>query len=105
MIPLHPSGDTARSRTTENDHADDSPRDLTVAAKASFSLHTVAMPVPAHARGFPEGTRLTLAPHDDGPPVDLDPDEEAGVLKGIAEIAAGRGIPVRTVPGSFAAVP
>jgi len=26
MIPLHPSGDTARSRTTENDHADDSPR-------------------------------------------------------------------------------
>src|SRR5262249_11260290 len=30
-------------------------------------------------------------------PVGLDPDEEAGVLKGIAEIAAGRGIPVRTV--------
>src|SRR5262249_4148425 len=24
MIPLHPSGDTACSRTTENDHADDS---------------------------------------------------------------------------------
>ena len=46
---------------------------------------------------FPEGTRLTLVPHDDGPPVSLDPDEEAGVLKGIAEIAAGRGIPVRTV--------
>src|SRR5262249_56922809 len=46
---------------------------------------------------FPEGTRLTLVPHDDGPPVGLDPDEEAGVLKGIAEIAAGRGIPVRTV--------
>jgi len=46
---------------------------------------------------FPEGTRLTLVPHDDGPPVGLDPDEEGGVLKGIAEIAAGRGIPVRTV--------
>lgn len=45
---------------------------------------------------FPEGTRLTLVPHDDRPPVALDPDEEAGVLKGIAEIAAGRGIPVRT---------
>jgi hypothetical protein len=46
---------------------------------------------------FPEGTRLTLVPHDDGPPVSLDPDEEAGVLKGITEIAAGRGIPVHTV--------
>jgi hypothetical protein len=30
-------------------------------------------------------------------PVGLDPEEEAGVLKGIAEIAAGRGIPVHTV--------
>jgi hypothetical protein len=29
-----------------------------------------------------ERTRLTLVPHDDGPPVGLDPDEEAGVLKG-----------------------
>jgi len=46
---------------------------------------------------FPEGTRLTLVAHDDGPPVGLDPDEEAGVLKGIAEIAAGRGIPVRAL--------
>lgn len=46
---------------------------------------------------FPEGTRLTLVPHDDRAPVALDRDEEAGVLKGIAEIAAGRGIPVRTV--------
>ena len=46
---------------------------------------------------FPEGTRLTLVPHDEGLPVSLDPDEEAGVLKGIAEIAAGRGVPGHTV--------
>jgi hypothetical protein len=46
---------------------------------------------------FPDGTRLTLVPHDDRPPVGLDPDEEAGVLKGITEIASGRGIPARTV--------
>jgi hypothetical protein len=44
-----------------------------------------------------EGTRLTLVPPDDGPPVTVDPDEEAGVLKGITEIAAGRGIPMHTV--------
>lgn len=42
---------------------------------------------------FPEGARLTLIQHDDRPPVELDPDEEAGVLKGIAEIEAGKGVP------------
>jgi hypothetical protein len=41
---------------------------------------------------FPEGARLTLVQHDERPPVDLDPDEEAGVLAGIAEIAAGKGV-------------
>jgi hypothetical protein len=43
---------------------------------------------------FPEGARLTLIQHDDRPPVELDPIDEAGVLKGIAEIETGKGIPV-----------
>lgn len=42
---------------------------------------------------FPEGARLTLVQHDERPPVALDSEEEAGVLKGIAEIEEGRGIP------------
>jgi len=46
---------------------------------------------------FPEGARLTLIQHDDRPPIQLDPDEEAGVLKGIREIEAGKGIPVAKV--------
>ena len=41
---------------------------------------------------FPEGARLTLVQHDERPPIDLDPDEEAGVLAGIAEIDAGKGV-------------
>lgn len=43
---------------------------------------------------FPEGARLTLVQHDERPPVLLDFEEEAGVLKGLAEIEAGRGVPV-----------
>jgi hypothetical protein len=43
---------------------------------------------------FPEGARLTLIQHDDRPPLELDPDEEAGVLEGIAEIESGKGVPV-----------
>ena len=43
---------------------------------------------------FPEGARLTLVQHDERPPIELDAEEEAGVLKGIAEIEAGRGISV-----------
>jgi hypothetical protein len=43
---------------------------------------------------FPEGARLTLVQHDERAPVVLDAEEEAGVLKGIAEIEAGRGVPV-----------
>jgi hypothetical protein len=42
---------------------------------------------------FPEGARLTLIQHDDRDPIRLDPDEEAGVLQGIAEIESGKGIP------------
>jgi hypothetical protein len=36
---------------------------------------------------------LTLIQHDDRDPIRLDPDEEAGVLQGIAEIESGKGIP------------
>ena len=46
---------------------------------------------------FPEGARLTLVQHDDRPPIDLDPDEEAEVLAGIGEIEAGKGIPASRV--------
>jgi hypothetical protein len=42
---------------------------------------------------FPEGARLTLIQHDDRAPIQLDPDEEAGVREGIAEIESGKGIP------------
>ncbi len=42
---------------------------------------------------FPEGARLTLVQHDERPPIALDAEEEAGVLMGIAEIEAGRGLP------------
>lgn len=42
---------------------------------------------------FPEGARLTVIQHDERPAIELDAEEEAGVLKGIAEIEAGRGIP------------
>ena len=31
---------------------------------------------------------------DKSPPVDLDPDEEAGVLKGIQEFKEGKGLPI-----------
>ncbi len=43
---------------------------------------------------FPEGTRVTLVEHDERSPIGLDPDEEAAIMRGIAEIEAGRGIPV-----------
>ena len=36
--------------------------------------------------------RLTLVQHDNRPPIELEAIEEAGVLKGIAEIEAGKGI-------------
>ena len=43
---------------------------------------------------FPEGARGRILVEDDREPVDLDPDEEAGMLKGLQEIAEGRGRPV-----------
>ena len=46
---------------------------------------------------FPEGAKLTLVQHDDRPAVSLTPDEEAGILKGIQEIAQRRGIPLSRI--------
>lgn len=42
---------------------------------------------------FPEGARVRIVMEDDRPPVDLDPDEEAGMLKGIQEFEQGKGLP------------
>jgi hypothetical protein len=39
-------------------------------------------------------TRRTKLRPDNRPPLDLDPEEEAGVLRGLAEFAAGKGKPV-----------
>ena len=74
------------------------------AAMRLASARVVKSSIVTRAR-FAEGTRLTLVPHDDRPPVGLDPDEEASVLKGIDEIAAGRGIPVRTVRRKLRGLP
>lgn len=41
-----------------------------------------------------EGERVVILREDTRPPVELDPDEEAGVLKGLQEIRAGKGIPL-----------
>ena len=41
-----------------------------------------------------EGARVVVLVEDSRPPIDLDPDEEAGVLKGIQEIKDGKGLPV-----------
>lgn len=41
-----------------------------------------------------EGERVVVLREDTRPPVALDPDEEAGILKGIEEIKAGKGIPL-----------
>jgi hypothetical protein len=43
---------------------------------------------------FPEGARVRIVLEDDRPPAALDPDEEAGMLKGIQEIEEGKGLPV-----------
>ena len=42
---------------------------------------------------FPEGARLTVIQHDERTPLELEPNEEAGVLAGIKEIEVGKGIP------------
>ena len=41
-----------------------------------------------------EGERVVVLREDTRPPIPLDPDEEAGILKGIEEIKAGEGIPL-----------
>ena len=41
---------------------------------------------------FPEGARLTILMDDDSPAVDLSPEDEAAMLKGLASIKAGKGI-------------
>ncbi len=46
---------------------------------------------------FREGARLTLVAHDERKPITLSLDDEAAILAGIAEIKAGRGIPVARV--------
>lgn len=46
---------------------------------------------------FPEGARLTLVAHDERTPITLSLDDQTAVIAGIAEIKAGRGIPVARV--------
>jgi hypothetical protein len=43
---------------------------------------------------FPEGARLTILMDDDRPPLPISAEDEAAVAKGIAEIEAGKGIPL-----------
>ena len=40
-----------------------------------------------------EGERVVVLREDDSPPVDLDPDEEAGVLKGLQDFKEGKAYP------------
>jgi hypothetical protein len=41
-----------------------------------------------------EGARVVVLVEDNRPPVALDPDEEAGVLKGIEDFREGKSFPV-----------
>lgn len=43
---------------------------------------------------FRDGARVRIIEEDERPPVDLDPDEEAGMLRGLQEIEDGKGLPV-----------
>ena len=43
---------------------------------------------------FREGARVRIIEEDDRPPVALDPDEEAGMLKGLQEFEQGKGLPI-----------
>jgi hypothetical protein len=43
---------------------------------------------------FPEGARLTILMDDTRPPVRVDAEDRDAILKGSAEIKAGRGIPL-----------
>ena len=49
------------------------------------------------AHEVPRWARLTLVAHDEREPITLSLDDEAAILAGIAEIRAGRGIPVARV--------
>jgi hypothetical protein len=42
---------------------------------------------------FPEGAHVRIVREDQRPPVELDPDEEAGMLKGLQEFDEGKGRP------------
>lgn len=42
---------------------------------------------------FPEGARVRIVQEDERSPIDLDPDEEAGMLKGLQEFESGQGRP------------
>jgi len=43
---------------------------------------------------FPEGARLTILMDDDRPPVELAPDDEEAMLRGLESIKAGKGVPL-----------
>jgi hypothetical protein len=43
---------------------------------------------------FPEGAELTVVMREKAPPIDLTPDEEDAMLRGLASIKSGRGIPL-----------
>lgn len=43
---------------------------------------------------LPEGARMRIVLEDNRPPVHLDPDEEAGMLKGLQEFEEGKGLPI-----------
>ena len=43
---------------------------------------------------FPEGAELTIVLREPQPPIDLTPEEEEAMLRGIASIRAGKGIPL-----------
>jgi hypothetical protein len=46
---------------------------------------------------FPEGAQLTVVMRDEAPPVEFTTDEEEAMLKGIASIKAGKGVPLAEV--------
>lgn len=43
---------------------------------------------------FPEGAELTVVMREPAQPIDLTPDEEEAMLRGIASIKAGKGVPL-----------
>ena len=43
---------------------------------------------------FPEGARLTILMDDDRPPIELEPEDEDAMLRGIDSIKAGKGVPL-----------